>query len=38
METKSIDKSTLNIQIEAFKHQIQLAKKYQLPIVFKVQE
>lgn len=27
------DKSTLNIQIEAFKYQIQLAKKYKLPIV-----
>jgi TatD DNase family protein len=27
------DKSTLNIQIEAFKHQINLAKQYQLPIV-----
>ncbi len=27
------DKSTLNIQQEAFKHQIELAKKYQLPIV-----
>ncbi len=26
------DKSTLEIQKEAFKHQIQLAKKYQLPI------
>ncbi|MEZ4801253.1 MAG: TatD family hydrolase [Gelidibacter sp.] len=27
------DKSTLPIQIEAFRHQIRLAKKYQLPIV-----
>ncbi|TXE12718.1 TatD family deoxyribonuclease [Seonamhaeicola algicola] len=27
------DKSTLSIQIEAFKHQIALAKKYKLPIV-----
>jgi len=27
------DKSTLDIQIEAFKHQIRLAKQYQLPIV-----
>ena len=27
------DKSTLAIQIEAFKHQIRLAKKYKLPIV-----
>ncbi len=27
------DKSTLPIQIEAFKHQIRLAKKYKLPIV-----
>jgi TatD DNase family protein len=27
------DKSTLEIQKKAFKHQIQLAKKYQLPIV-----
>ena len=27
------DKSTLKIQIEAFKHQIRLAKKYHLPIV-----
>jgi TatD DNase family protein len=27
------DKSTLDIQIEAFKHQIQLAKQYKLPIV-----
>ncbi|MCL8008485.1 TatD family hydrolase [Gelidibacter japonicus] len=27
------DKSTLDIQIEAFKHQIHLAKQYQLPIV-----
>ncbi|MGB1308195.1 MAG: TatD family hydrolase [Oceanihabitans sp.] len=27
------DKSTLEIQKEAFKHQIQLAKKYKLPIV-----
>ena len=27
------DKSTLKIQQEAFKHQIQLAKQYQLPIV-----
>ena len=27
------DKSTLKIQQEAFKHQIQLAKKYKLPIV-----
>lgn len=27
------DKSTLNIQQEAFKYQIQLAKKYKLPIV-----
>lgn len=27
------DKSTLNIQIEAFKHQIRLAKQHQLPIV-----
>lgn len=27
------DKSTLGIQVEAFKHQINLAKKHQLPIV-----
>jgi TatD DNase family protein len=27
------DKSTLDIQIEAFRHQIHLAKQYQLPIV-----
>ena len=27
------DKTTLNIQIEAFRYQIQLAKKHQLPIV-----
>ena len=27
------DKSTLQMQIDAFKHQINLAKKYQLPIV-----
>lgn len=27
------DKSTLDIQVAAFKHQIQLAKKYKLPIV-----
>jgi TatD DNase family protein len=27
------DKSTLDIQIEAFRHQINLAKQYQLPIV-----
>ncbi|MBV7268756.1 TatD family hydrolase [Winogradskyella luteola] len=27
------DKTTLDIQIEAFKHQINLAKKYKLPIV-----
>jgi len=27
------DKSTLGIQIEAFRHQIKLAKQYQLPIV-----
>lgn len=32
------DKSTLPIQIEAFKHQIRLAKKYQLPIVIHCRE
>ena len=32
------DKSTLNIQQEAFRHQIKLAKKYQLPIVIHCRE
>lgn len=32
------DKTTLGIQIEAFKHQIHLAKKYQLPIVIHCRE
>lgn len=32
------DKSTLPIQIEAFTHQIRLAKKYQLPIVIHCRE
>lgn len=32
------DKSTLPFQIEAFKHQIRLAKKYQLPIVIHCRE
>ncbi|WP_092848799.1 TatD family hydrolase [Algibacter pectinivorans] len=32
------DKSTLNIQTEAFKHQIQLAKQYKLPIVIHCRE
>ena len=32
------DTSTLDIQIEAFKHQINLAKKYQLPIVIHCRE
>lgn len=32
------DKSTLAIQIEAFKHQIQLAKQYKLPIVIHCRE
>ncbi|MDN3491954.1 TatD family hydrolase [Winogradskyella bathintestinalis] len=32
------DKSTLDIQIEAFKYQIKLAKKYQLPIVIHCRE
>ncbi len=32
------DKSTLPIQIEAFKYQIRLAKKYQLPIVIHCRE
>lgn len=32
------DKSTLPIQIEAFRHQIGLAKKYQLPIVIHCRE
>ncbi|MCK7589228.1 TatD family hydrolase [Subsaxibacter sp. CAU 1640] len=32
------DKSTLPIQIEAFKYQIKLAKKYQLPIVIHCRE
>ncbi|WP_340155963.1 TatD family hydrolase [uncultured Winogradskyella sp.] len=32
------DKSTLEIQIEAFKHQINLAKKYKLPIVIHCRE
>jgi len=32
------DKSTLDIQIEAFRHQINLAKKYSLPIVIHCRE
>jgi len=32
------DKSTLDIQIKAFKHQIQLAKQYKLPIVIHCRE
>ena len=32
------DKSTLGIQIEAFKHQINLAKQYKLPIVIHCRE
>lgn len=32
------DKSTLSIQIEAFKHQIRLAKQYHLPIVIHCRE
>ncbi|MGB5418292.1 TatD family hydrolase [Algibacter sp.] len=32
------DKSTLNIQKKAFKHQIQLAKKFKLPIVIHCRE
>ena len=32
------DKSTLDIQIEAFRHQIHLAKHYQLPIVIHCRE
>ena len=32
------DKSTLDIQIQAFKHQIQLAKQYKLPIVIHCRE
>jgi len=32
------DKSTLPIQIEAFRHQIQLAKRYKLPIVIHCRE
>jgi TatD DNase family protein len=32
------DKSTLGIQIEAFRHQINLAKKYNLPIVIHCRE
>ncbi len=32
------DKSTLDIQIEAFKHQIRLAKHYKLPIVIHCRE
>ncbi len=32
------DKTTLEIQIEAFKHQINLAKKYKLPIVIHCRE
>lgn len=32
------DKSTLDIQIEAFKHQIHLAKQYKLPIVIHCRE
>ncbi len=32
------DKSTLDIQIEAFKYQIRLAKKYKLPIVIHCRE
>jgi TatD DNase family protein len=32
------DKTTLNIQVEAFRHQINLAKQYQLPIVIHCRE
>lgn len=32
------DKSTLDIQVEAFKHQINLAKQYKLPIVIHCRE
>ena len=32
------DKSTLDIQVEAFKHQINLAKQYRLPIVIHCRE